>query len=143
MLISQNFETATSSSCILVTVFPRSAANTRSAPRKSPSLTQKNNSQIKMEYFCWFTARSPALLLVFRQEAPSAAPPAAEEAQRRPRGGGVQYVGGRRSATCSCRLCQLSLGSLWIRRTSFLQERLPPVKAVVGSVCEGEDGRVH
>lgn len=40
-----------------------------------------------MEYFCWFTARSPALLLVFRQEAPSAAPPAAEEAQRRPRGG--------------------------------------------------------
>lgn len=27
--------------------------------------------------------------------------------------------------------------------TSFLQQRLPPVEAVVGPVCEGEDGRVH
>lgn len=26
---------------------------------------------------------------------------------------------------------------------SFLEEGLPPVEAVVGSVCEGQDGRVH
>ncbi len=28
-------------------------------------------------------------------------------------------------------------------KTSFLQKCLPPVKAVVWSVREGEDGRVH
>lgn len=30
-----------------------------------------------------------------------------------------------------------------IRWMSFLQKRLSPVKAVIRSMCEGEDGRVH
>ena len=29
------------------------------------------------------------------------------------------------------------------KRMSFLEEGLPPVEAVVGSMCEGQDGWVH